>query len=103
MRGIKNGKIYDTEQSEQIARYSNGGSTQDFSHVRETLYKTNNGRYFIAGKGGPKTRYAKSQPNGVSGGSEIRPVDLEKALDWAEDRGVTQQVINEFEEELEEA
>jgi hypothetical protein len=103
-KAIKNGMVYDTEQSEKITGYSNGGTTRDFSHVRETLYKTDNGNYFIHGRGGPKTKYAVSQPNGTSGGHEIKPVTEDEALAWAERRDVEPgEVIAEFGEVLEDA
>jgi hypothetical protein len=103
-KAIKNGMVYDTEQAEKVTRYSNGGTTQDFSHVRETLYKTDKGNYFIHGRGGPKTKYAVSQPNGVSGSHEIRPVTEDEALAWAERRDVEPgEIMAEFGEKLEDA
>lgn len=101
---IVNGKIYDTDQATSIAQYSNGGSMRDFYHVEETLYKTDNGSYFLHGKGGANTQYSTSHVNGMSSGEEIKPVDVDDALDWAERRDVdTESIISEFEDDLEQA
>jgi hypothetical protein len=104
MKQIINQKVYDTESSEEIAQYTNGGNSRDFGFIRETLYKTQNGNYFIHGKGGAKTQYGTSNVNGRSGGQEIRPVDQEECIQWAEKRDVdTAAIINEFEDSLEQA
>jgi hypothetical protein len=104
MKTIKNGKIYDTEQAEKICKYSNGLGKRDFRHLRETLYKTEKGNYFLYGTGGPKTKYSTRTANGTSGGKEIKPVSKNEVLDWAEKRGVDVETIeDEFKDQLEQA
>lgn len=97
--------IYDTEQAEQIAHYSNSLGKRDFGYVRETLYRTDNGNYFLFGRGGAKTKYGYRTGNGRTGGSDIREMDEGECIQWAENtRGVdTESIIQEFTEELEQA
>ena len=64
MRKIINGKKYDTETAEQLASYWNELSTRDFRHMTERLFRKKNGEYFLYGKGGPASAYAKVLPDG---------------------------------------
>ena len=58
MKQIINGKTYNTETATELGHYWNGLSDSDFRHISESLYRTKNGRYFLAGEGGPMTRYS---------------------------------------------
>lgn len=85
MKKILNGKRYNTETARKVADYSNGGGWRDFSHLEETLYCKRTGEYFIAGEGGPQTKYAKRvDQNSWSGGKSIIPMALTDAREWAE-------------------
>ena len=104
MKQIKNGKIYDTEQSEQIAHYNNGLSKRDFGYIRETLYRTENGNFFIVGKGGAKTGYSKSVEGGRSGGSKLIAKDESEVIQWLDQRDIDiDEVDFDFTELVEEA
>ena len=85
MREILNGLRYDTEKAELIgeASYSYPG---DFHHFVAGLYRTpRSGRYFLAGEGGPMSRFAQSTGlNEWSGSSDIIPMNEADALEWAE-------------------
>ena len=85
MRKILNGLRFDTTKATLIgeASYSYPG---DFHHFVAGLYKTpRSGRYFLAGSGGPMSRFSQSVgQNEWSGGSDIIPLDAEDALEWAE-------------------
>lgn len=90
MEKLIDGKLYDTDSAELItSTYPNG--TQDrgnFRFLKESLYVTENGSYFIAGEGGAKTKY--SQPaasGGTTGGEDIRAVTEEEAFQWCQRRG----------------
>jgi DNA polymerase III sliding clamp (beta) subunit (PCNA family) len=79
MKKVINGKLYDTETAELIGTGgSNGRSRTDFQWCDESLYKTKNGRFFLAGYGGPMTRYSR-------GGEDIIPLTEKEALQWCED------------------
>lgn len=53
MRKTINGKLYDTGKSELIADNFSGYLMNDFRYCYERLYKTEDGRFFIHGDGGP--------------------------------------------------
>ncbi len=91
MKSIINGRRFDTDapQTQEIADYSTG-SSRDHGHIRETLYRTGHGNWFLAGVGGPASRYSERVDNNSwSGGSKIIPLDNQEALDWLEARGET--------------
>lgn len=85
MKKIVDGKRYDTETAEEIAYYSNDLYTTDFGWYEETLYRTKNGNWFIAGEGGAMTGYSRPcGNNGSCGGSDIRPLTNNEAKEWLE-------------------
>ncbi len=55
--------------------------------MRESLYRTSKGAYFLAGKGGGGTKYAKAEANQGSEGSGIIPLTEAEALTWCEKTG----------------
>jgi len=85
MRKIINGVRYDTDKAIEIgsAHYSN---PSDFRHWEASLYVTpRSKRFFIAGAGGPMSRFSQSVgQNSWSGGSDLIPMSPEEALEWAE-------------------
>lgn len=84
MKAIINGIRYDTENAVEVgsASFSN---PCDFQYWEATLYKTpRSGKFFLAGSGGPMSRYAKSYGRLVlRGGSKIDPLSHQGALEWA--------------------
>lgn len=87
MKKIIDGRRYDTETATLIGDYSNGGSWRDFGHVEESLYRKRTGEYFLAGKGGPQTKYAKAvDANSWTRGEKVIPLTYEGAREWAEMR-----------------
>jgi len=104
MKKIYDGMVYDTEKAERIADYEYSDS-EDFFYVREVLYKTKNGRYFLYGEGGSKTDYLKKVGlDNFSSGSMIIPYVIDEILSWAEDRNInSQKLVDELSDYLEEA
>lgn len=104
MKAIINGLRYDTENAITIgsASFSNPG---DFQHWEATLYKTpRSGRFFLAGSGGPMSRYAKSYgQSSVGGSSKIDPMTKEEALEWAEQYLDAEDFEEHFADAIEEA
>ena len=49
---VIDGKMYDTATADEICRVSNSLGMDDFDFLDASLYRTDNGRYFIAGDGG---------------------------------------------------
>jgi len=87
MEKLIDGKLYSTDNAQLItSTYPNG--TQDrsnFRFLKESLYVTENGAYFIAGEGGPRTKY--SQPaatGGTTGGEDIRVLSEDDAFEWCQ-------------------
>lgn len=86
MRKIIDGHRYDTETATEIGEWSYG-SSGDFDHVSETLYRTKAGLYFIFGEGGARTQYAEQvEQNAWQGGEKIVALSLEAARKWAEEK-----------------
>ena len=84
MKKIIQGKTYNTDTAEHIGDWDNGFGAYDFNNVREGLYLTKKGQYFVAGEGGANTGYARSYGDTRSGGYSINLCTPEEALDWAE-------------------
>lgn len=85
MKKIINGKVYNTETAEQLAKWDNGrwGS---FDICEEKLYRKRNGEFFLYGCGGPKSAYA--QPDGdnwMTSGHAIVLLSEKEAREWAEE------------------
>jgi len=86
MKQIIDGLRYDTERAVLIGEAGWNGSRDDFHWWEAGLYRTESGRHFLAGKGGPMSRWARSVDSGGTSGSEgIIPLDIEETREWAED------------------
>jgi hypothetical protein len=100
MKRIINGKVYNTETATLIGEWSNNRGHGDFSNMSEDLYLTKKGQYFIAGSGGPMTKYAKSCGNNCSTGSDdIYLLTPAEARTWAEEHLSTEEYMEHFEVE----
>lgn len=80
-------KPYDTDKADKLAEWDNGFHRGDSQWVDETLMRTKDGRWFLYGEGGYRTRYARRA--GLNcwypTGEAIIPFDAEAARDWAEE------------------
>lgn len=102
MKKIINGKRYDTETATEVAQQT-WGHHGDFARKEETLYKTKNGAWFLHGKGGPATEYAVFDGNTATGGQDITPMTQEQAQEWLENNGFTDEIEQEFPENVQDA
>ena len=90
MKSIIRGMRYDTEAPQTVCighedALGNGAeSVTDFAYWKAGLYKTGGGRYFLAGHGGPMTRFARHNGNTREGDSKVIPLTVEEAQEWAE-------------------
>lgn len=105
MKAIIDGKRYDTETATHVA---NGGPAglgrSDFRWYDEDLYRTPRGNWFLAGEGGPMTRYARScGDNTTTGGEAITPLTPDEALQWLENEGETEAIEQYFSESVQDA
>lgn len=86
MKKIINGKRYDTETAERVGGYDNGLGQRDLAHLDEDLYRKKTGEFFIYGRGGAMTQYARScGDNTTCGGVGIVPLSIEDAKAWVEE------------------
>lgn len=87
MKTIQSGTRYDTDKAVLIGEASGGSEfVTDFSYWSAGLYKTPRaGRYFLAGEGGPMTRWSRSSgQNSWTGGEGIIPLERSEAFEWAQ-------------------
>tara|TARA_Y100000588_G_C14075300_1_gene847636 strand:- start:569 stop:883 length:315 start_codon:yes stop_codon:yes gene_type:complete len=104
MKQIINGKTYNTDTATLICdTCSHTYSQSDFAYEDSSLYVTKKGAYFIAGKGGPMSRFAYDTGNGTTGGSGIVTVSREEALSLAERHGNSDIIEQHFADMIEEA
>jgi len=106
VKKIIDGIRYNTEIATAIGTWSTGGSTSDFSYAEATLYVTpKSGRFFIAGHGGPMSRFAQSAgQNQMGSGSDLIPFeDASEAYAWAEAHLEPEEFEPYFEDLIEDA
>ena len=86
MKRIIDGKTYNTDTATHICDTSNGLPDGDFQAEYSDLYVTKKGAYFLAGSGGPSSRFARENGNACwsSGGSGIIPLTKSEACDVVE-------------------
>ena len=90
MQKIIKGRKYDTDTAQEVCGYSNGLPFGDFDWVQETLYVKRTGEYFLHGKGGARSKYAKADGDFMGGGSEIIPLSEKEAQSFVEENGDTE-------------
>lgn len=89
MHTIIQGKRYNTETATLVGSTSNG-NRGDHGYYNESLYITRNGSWFLAGYGGPASKYAVSMGNrSYSSGEGIKVLSTDDAQQWLEDNGNT--------------
>ena len=96
MRKVIKGRTYNTETSKQIGSWDNGIHGSDFRSCDESLYKNTKGAYFLAGEGGPLSKYAVTYGNETSGSKELVPMTTEEAQEWAEEKLTADEYEAEF-------
>lgn len=85
MKAIINGKRFDTEKAVLVGKASSGLMRSDFGWWEARLYRTPRTKtYFLAGEGGPKTRWARRYGDMWGNGEGISPLSPEEAREWAE-------------------
>ena len=87
MKKIINGIQYDTDKANLIGEVESRKGKSDIRYWYESLYKTpRRGRYFIVGKGGPMTKWARHLGTQTYGyGESIVPLSDRSAFEWAEE------------------
>lgn len=103
MRAIIDGKLYDTDKAELLGCGGSKYPRSDFQYYYEELYRTKKGQYFLAGSGGPMTRYGIDTGCGYTGGDKIIPISEGQAREWAELHLEADEYLNIFGDSVEEA
>lgn len=80
MRRIINNRVYDTDTAKFIGSWNNRAENKD-GYIEESLYYKQVGEYFIYGKGGKQTKYAKLVDNVWEAGEAIRGIKYEEAME----------------------
>jgi len=104
MKKIINGQRFDTEKAKCVGVYEHSRAG-DFNWIFERLYITPRSRkYFVAGAGGPNTKYRKNAgQNNWSGGERIFPMKKEDAFIWAQEYLSAEDVEDHFGDMIEDA
>ena len=103
MKQIISGKTYNTDTAEFVCDTSNSLRQSDYGHENSALYVTKKGAFFIAGLGGPLTRFKRDTGNGWSDGEGIIPLSRQEALAVAEEHASSDTIEEFFSDILEEA
>ena len=86
MKKIINGAVCNTATAKLLGSFDNGERPGDIGYVKESLYRTKSGIFFLHGEGGAGTRYARqTEPNHWRTGELITILDLDSAQKWAEE------------------
>lgn len=86
MKKVIDGKLYNTETAKCLGEWGNNLGGNDLNFLRESLYLTKSGAYFLHGEGGANTRYSVTVGNNSwSGGETIKPMSPVSAREWAEE------------------
>lgn len=85
MKAILDGFRFDTDKAQLIGQASSNLSQSDFGWWQAGLYVSPRSRvFFLAGEGGPMTRFARKAPGGgIMGGKRIIRIPENDAFAWA--------------------
>lgn len=84
MKKIIGGRRYNTATAKLVGEYETG-YIGDFDWVNEKLYQKATGEFFLAGKGGARTRWSTRTIDGYASGEGLLPLTLGEAREWAEE------------------
>ncbi|MEQ8965996.1 MAG: hypothetical protein RID91_09245 [Azospirillaceae bacterium] len=96
MRRIHDSVAYDSERSETFATYEYALPGDD-DHIRETLMRDPDGRYFLDCSGGGRSLFAEVLRDGVSRpGRDLIPLQPGEALRWMQDHDCVEAIEAQF-------
>jgi len=84
MKVIIDGRRYDTDTAEEVGDYWNGYGYSDFRYLRERLYRTQKGAWFLFGEGACQSEFAQHHGSRVYDGTAITLLTAEEAMSWLE-------------------
>lgn len=103
MRKVINGKVYDTDKSEEIFHWSNDYAMSDFRWREKTLYRTAKGAWFLFHEGGPMTDMATRAGDMYTSGKDIEVLDKDDVIGFLEKHQAINTLEKYFPDYLEEA
>lgn len=89
-------RVYDTRRSVLLGSWMNDRDLNSAVHLEEHLYRTHFGGYFLYGRGGVMTRFARPENGKWVPGEGIEPMRREYAEEWARDRLTHEQFLDAF-------
>jgi hypothetical protein len=87
MRKIIDGKIYDTNTAQKLCDIGNDEGQSQFTYDWTYLYRSPKGAFFIAGEGGPRSRWGERTSHGIGGGEGLKLVTEAEARELFELHG----------------
>lgn len=94
MKKVISGKTYDTTTATCICALSRfEDDPRNFGHESTTLYKSPRGQFFLAGEGGPRSRWARHEGSESQSGAGMELLDEAEARDFAEQAGAKASTI----------
>jgi site-specific recombinase XerD len=99
MQKVVGKKRYDTEKAQLIGTRCNSFMPSEESYIKEELYQTQNGNWFICGEGGSHTPYS----NNGHLGRDIVPLSADDAQAWLEKYSDVSLVERYFGDSIEDA
>ena len=96
MKAIINARIYNTETADVVCDVSHGWKGSDLDWHETALYRTKNGTFFLAGRGGPRSMWAERYGRSSNSGSGLRVIDLEEARAYMEAAYCPEHVYESF-------
>jgi hypothetical protein len=92
MQDIIEGHVYDTDTATLVRDISNGEPVGSFGYERSAIYRTPEGRFFVAGKGGPLSRWGVNYEvgpcrTGSEGIKAMSALDVEIAIEMYDTYG----------------
>jgi hypothetical protein len=91
VKAIINGRVYNTDTADLVCETYRGYSG-DFHWDETGLYRTKKGTFFLAGQGGPKSRWAETDGRHWNTGSGIRLVGWDEARCFMEEAACSEEV-----------
>lgn len=103
MRKVVRGKRYDTATGIRVASWDNGYYRTDFHYCSEDLYRTARGNWFVHGEGNALSRWAEAYGSSRGPGEDIMPLSQAAAVEWLEERGLSDEIDEHFGDRVEDA
>lgn len=104
MKQVIYGKVYNTATAMQVIDLPCSVNRGDFGYHDTALYRTAKGAFFLAGTGGPSSRWARACGLNCSvGGSGILPLTEQEARWHLEDANAPQELFERCGLSVEEA